>query len=60
MQAAVGEMGVYKYPHDYPGGWVEQQYLPLGMEPPGWYQPKEIGYEMTVRERFAKLGKIKG
>ncbi|NLX10151.1 MAG: replication-associated recombination protein A [Chloroflexi bacterium] len=58
MQAAVGEMGEYKYPHDYPGGWVEQQYLPLGMEPPGWYQPKEIGYEKTVRERFAKLGKI--
>ena len=60
MRAAVGEMGEYKYPHDYPGGWVEQQYLPLGMEPPGWYQPKEIGYEKSVRERFAKLGKIKG
>jgi putative ATPase len=56
MQASVGDMGEYRYPHDYPGGWVEQQYLPPGMEPPGWYQPKKIGYERAVRARFARLG----
>jgi hypothetical protein len=22
------------------------------MEPPGWYQPKDIGYEQTVKERL--------
>ncbi len=56
MQASVGDMGEYRYPHDYPGGWVEQQYLPPGMEPPGWYRPKKIGYERAVRARFARLG----
>ena len=49
---AMGDMGEYKYPHNYPGGWVAQQYLPLDMEPPGWYQPKDIGYEAEVRERM--------
>ncbi|HEX3052354.1 MAG TPA: AAA family ATPase [Aggregatilineaceae bacterium] len=50
-----GDPGSYKYPHNYPGGWVEQQYLPLGMEPPGWYQPKDIGYERTVKDRLEHL-----
>lgn len=53
MEMAVGDRGQYRYPHDYPGGWVEQRYLPEGMEPPGWYQPKDIGYERTIRERMA-------
>lgn len=26
------EYGVYKYPHDYPEGWVDQRYLPEGLE----------------------------
>lgn len=55
MEEASGDRGAYKYPHDFPGGWVRQQYLPLGMEAPGWYQPKEIGYERTIKERREKL-----
>src|SRR5204862_8284945 len=42
----------YKYPHDYPGAWVEQQYLPEGMEQPGWYKPKQIGYERRIYEQY--------
>jgi putative ATPase len=42
----------YKYPHDYPGAWVDQQYLPDGMEPPGWYQPKTIGYERKIYGQY--------
>ncbi|MBN1203104.1 MAG: AAA family ATPase [Anaerolineae bacterium] len=56
MQDAVGEMGRYLYPHDYPGGWVAQQYLPLDMDPPGWYTPKAIGYERTVKARLEGRG----
>ncbi len=37
--------GEYKYPHDYPGGWVEQQYLPDGLERGAFYQPGERGWE---------------
>ncbi len=52
-QETMGDMGQYKYPHDFPGGWVDQTYLPLDMEPPGWYQPKEIGYEREIQRMMA-------
>ncbi len=57
VEESAGDRGEYRYPHDYPGGWVSQQYLPLDMEPPGWYQPKPIGYERAVRARFEALGR---
>ena len=47
----------YKYPHEYPGAWVDQQYLPEGMESPHWYEPKQVGYERSVYERFANRSK---
>jgi putative ATPase len=46
----------YKYPHEYPGAWVEQTYLPEGMDRPNWYTPKEVGYERTVAERLRSRG----
>jgi putative ATPase len=39
----------YKYPHDYPNGWVEQRYLPDSV-PGGWYRPKGHGYEQRILE----------
>lgn len=41
------EYGAYLYPHNYPGHWVEQQYLPDGLEPGCFYQPsRDTGWEM--------------
>ena len=37
--------GDYKYPHDYPGGWVSQRYLPDGLERGAFYHPSERGWE---------------
>ncbi len=37
--------GQYKYPHSYPGGWVDQHYLPEGLERGCFYQPSERGWE---------------
>jgi putative ATPase len=48
-----GKQG-YKYPHDFPGHWVEQRYLPEGVEG-GWYQPGDQGYEAKINERLAVL-----
>ncbi len=45
----------YKYPHDY-GGYVEQQYLPDSLKEKVYYEPKDIGYEKTVKEIRAKKG----
>jgi putative ATPase len=47
--------GGYRYPHDFPGGVVEQQYLPdevLGRE---YYRPLDRGAERAVAERLAAL-----
>jgi putative ATPase len=30
----------YKYPHDYPGGWVEQPYRPVGLEDRTYWRPE--------------------
>ena len=42
----------YKYPHDYPDAWVEQQYLPEGLKNPNWYVPKQIGNEAQIYSRL--------
>jgi putative ATPase len=52
----IGEHKDYKYPHAYPGHWVEQRYLPEEVEG-GWYQPSDQGYENEIADRMARLGK---
>lgn len=37
--------GEYKYPHSYPAGWVDQRYLPEGLERGCFYTPGERGWE---------------
>lgn len=37
--------GAYKYPHDYPEGWVEQQYLPDGLSHGAFFRSSERGWE---------------
>lgn len=39
----------YRYPHDFPNHYVEQQYLPSGVAG-GFYRPGQLGYEKKVRE----------
>ena len=41
----------YKYPHDYPGGWVEQQYLPDELVGHKYYYPKDIGEESRLLKK---------
>jgi putative ATPase len=40
----------YKYPHDYPGGFVEQQYLPDELVGTKYYHPKDIGAEKRYKK----------
>ena len=48
----------YKYPHDYPGAFVVQQYLPDKIKNKKYYQPKDIGYEKQLKEVYEKLEKL--
>ncbi|HVJ50458.1 replication-associated recombination protein A [Desulfitobacterium sp.] len=36
----------YRYPHAYPGHWVEQQYLPQSVEAPGFFTPSGLGQDL--------------
>lgn len=49
----------YKYPHDYKGAYVKQQYLPDKLKNKKYYQPKDIGYEKQVKEIYDRLEKLK-
>jgi putative ATPase len=42
----------YRYPHDYPGGFVEQDYLPEGLRGRVYYEPTDRGLEATLRQRL--------
>lgn len=45
----------YKYAHDYPGHYVEQQYLPSEIEGSVFYRPTENGYEEVIRRYFERI-----
>lgn len=49
----------YKYPHDYKGAYVIQQYLPDKLKNKKYYHPKDIGYEKQIKEVYERLEKIK-
>ena len=42
----------YKYAHDYPGHFVEQQNMPDGLEDRRYYVPGDQGYEKEVEARI--------
>ena len=45
----------YKYAHDYPNHYVEQQYLPDALVGTKFYVPTEMGYEKQIREHFKNI-----
>lgn len=45
----------YKYAHDYPNHYVEQQYLPDEVLGEKFYELSDNGYERQIKERFRKI-----
>jgi putative ATPase len=53
----------YRYPHDFPEGYVPQQYLPDALQGASYYQPTDHGREKDIQARMAarkKAPKEKG
>jgi len=42
----------YKYAHDQSGGRAKQTHLPEELIGRRFYQPKEVGYERSIKERL--------
>lgn len=45
----------YKYAHDYPDHYVEQQYLPYELNGKEFYNPTGNGYELKIKDHMKKL-----
>lgn len=46
----------YLYPHDFPGHWVAQEYLPADAQNTPFYQPGDMGFEAEIKHRRASRG----
>ncbi len=58
--AAAKKMGFgaeYKYPHNYQGGFVAQEYLPSEIRKK-YYRPSDRGYEKNIGEYLQKLQRL--
>jgi len=55
--AKLGHGKGYKYPHDAPGGYVAQEYLPEGTKSQPYYEPTDRGHEAKFKKRLDELRK---
>ncbi len=46
----------YRYPHDFPGGWVRQEYLPPGLSGRVYYRPGDNPRESKIADSLAHRG----
>ncbi len=58
--AKLGHGTGYKYAHDYPNDYVEQQYLPYELTGKEFYKPSGNGYEVKIKEHMARIKKEAG
>ena len=47
----------YKYAHDYKNNYVNQQYMPDGMEDISFYCPTDNGYECDIKKHLDRIRK---
>jgi putative ATPase len=52
---ALGHGVGYLYPHDFPGNFVRQHYLPEGILKTPYYEPTENGVEARIKQRLERL-----
>ncbi|MBE5769324.1 MAG: replication-associated recombination protein A [Clostridiales bacterium] len=54
----IGSGDGYKYPHDFPGHYVQQEYMPPEVKGKTYYVPSEMGHEATIlKNHQAREGK---
>lgn len=55
----LGHGATYKYPHDYEGSFVEQNYLSEELKNKKYYNPTENGFEREIKKRIENLWREK-
>ena len=61
LNREIGHNGIeYKYPHDFPDSWVDQEYMPKNLVGHRYYTGKETGaYERQLKARNEELQRRK-
>ena len=49
----------YLYPHNYPGAWIEQEYLPEKLAEMIFYRPTGRGFEQEIKRRMEKINRAR-
>ncbi|MCX7667516.1 MAG: replication-associated recombination protein A, partial [Atribacterota bacterium] len=57
MMKKMGYGKEYRYAHDFPGAFVEQEYLPEKLRGRLYFRPSDRGYEEALRKRLKMLWK---
>ena len=47
----INDTAGYLYPHDFPGHWIRQNYMPEGFEDKVYYEPGMLGFEAGIRKK---------
>lgn len=47
----------YKYPHDFPDNWADQQYLPDDVKNKSWFKPGHQGKEAMLHRKWQEIKK---
>ena len=50
----------YLYPHDFPGHWVRQEYMPPSLKGRRYYIPSDQGQEAKIKENHEKRELLRG
>lgn len=59
LMSNLGYARGYLYPHNYPGAWVKQEYLPEKLRNRVYYRPTGRGFEKEIKERIDAIAKKK-
>jgi putative ATPase len=54
LMKALGYGRDYKYPHEFPGHFVRENYLPEKLQGKIFYEPSEQGEEIKIKERLSR------
>jgi putative ATPase len=60
--AGAGKLGHgkgYLYPHDFPGHWVKQEYMPPSLKGRRYYIPSDQGQEAKILENHERREKLR-
>ncbi|NLA27205.1 MAG: replication-associated recombination protein A [Firmicutes bacterium] len=57
--ARLGHGKGYLYPHDHPGHFVDQRYLPPEMAGKRFYRPGTEGFERQIKDRLDELDRLR-